>query len=170
MCSPVDSARVQGCHLWTAAAAAQQLLPWLLSIVCAAAVAAAAAAAPDFDYSQTISSAPLVVPGHVHRGFYNIAKAIWPGIRTALRELTVGQGIRHAWLTGHSLGGGVGTLISYAAQVCMSPSSSALREEACLVRPGCRLLRAWRLVQPPVSALCTRSPDGMQMCPQCVAA
>lgn len=79
----------------------------------------------DFSYSQIpgILQPYLLAPGKVHAGFSGVAATLWPGISAALNKLvklrSTGVPIKHVYVAGHSLGAGVSTLISYAAQVSL---------------------------------------------------
>ncbi|PRW33116.1 lipase [Chlorella sorokiniana] len=71
----------------------------------------------DFSYNQTALVAALgSLP--VHYGFAGVFQQLWPGVQAALDELVVGgsPAATQVFVTGHSLGAGVGTLLSYATQ------------------------------------------------------
>lgn len=78
----------------------------------------------DFDYSQVSASSSLqaAVPGMIHKGFAKATAGLWPSLRSALQSI-VTQGtkrqtaIKHVYVAGNSLGGGVATLVAYLAQV-----------------------------------------------------
>lgn len=86
----------------------------------------------DFNYNQTIPKYMLRLPGRVHQGFASIAASIWPPLRSALSQLMPSRdngnwhpgsgwgsprGISNVYVSGHSLGAGVATLIAYTMQV-----------------------------------------------------
>lgn len=81
----------------------------------------------DFAYNQTdADSATFGSP--VHDGFASAFRQLWPGIQAALSEL-VAQGpspqAREVYVAGHSLGGGLGTLVAFAAQAFLDEQMGA---------------------------------------------
>lgn len=92
----------------------------------AASAAAAPVAAPvavpatDFTYSQVAFTGPISWPGHIHEGFARLAAYLWAsGLREVVDSLVLQQGssVEHVVVAGHSMGAGVGTLLSYTIQV-----------------------------------------------------
>ena len=77
----------------------------------------------DFTYSQNVARLMLHLPtpGRVHVGFATVAASLWPGVKSALNSIvkhkSTGATINNVYVAGHSLGAGVATLISFAAQV-----------------------------------------------------
>lgn len=81
----------------------------------------------------------LPTPGKVHVGFATVASSLWPSVRSALHDLvehsSTGVTIKHVNVAGHSLGAGVATLISFAAQV-RDRSAQAVHKHTPLVNLG----------------------------------
>lgn len=80
----------------------------------------------DFSYNQTADVAALGgLP--VHYGFASVFQQLWPGVQAALDELVTGgsPAAKQVFVTGHSLGAGVGTLVSYAAQSYLNQQMGA---------------------------------------------
>lgn len=76
--------------------------------------------ASDFAYSQVIFTGPISWPGQTHEGFSKLAAYVWAtGVQSALDDLVLapGSNIQHVVVAGHSMGGGVGTLLAYTTQV-----------------------------------------------------
>jgi hypothetical protein len=74
----------------------------------------------DFTYSQASFSGPISWPGRTHEGFSRLAAYLWTtGLQAAVQELVMqpGSGVEHVVVTGHSMGAGVGTLLSYTIHV-----------------------------------------------------
>lgn len=75
----------------------------------------------DFTYSQvSFAGGPISWPGRTHEGFSKLAAHLWlTGVQAAVDALVLPQGssIQHLVVTGHSMGAGVSTLLSYAIQV-----------------------------------------------------
>ena len=68
------------------------------------------------------------LPGKVHQGFASIASSLWPYIKSALQYLVLQKNkgdIKNVYVAGHSLGGGVATLVAYAAQVSSTLQDSS---------------------------------------------
>lgn len=84
----------------------------------------------DFDYAQVSDSSntSLNLPGSTHAGFTRIANYLWAnGIKAALDNGVVrGGSISTVTFAGHSLGAGVATLLSYAAQVSLKVATLPL--------------------------------------------
>lgn len=70
----------------------------------------------DFSYNQTTEVAAFDAP--VHWGFSTVYQQLWPGVQAALAQLVAAPGAPAAelFVTGHSLGAGVATLVAFAAQ------------------------------------------------------
>lgn len=86
-------------------------------------VVPAALTAADFTYTQVAFKGPISWPGHIHQGFARLAAYLWvTGIREAMDNLVLQQGsdVDNVVITGHSMGAGVGTLLSYTMQVRFS--------------------------------------------------
>ena len=64
------------------------------------------------------TSAGEIFPSPVHAGFNGAFQQIWPATRAALEALATGPSpqVTQIFVTGHSLGGAVGSLLAYAAQ------------------------------------------------------
>lgn len=76
---------------------------------------------PDFTYSQvSFAGSPISWPGRTHEGFSKLAAHLWlTGVQAAADDLVLAQGssIQHVVVTGHSMGAGVSTLLSYTIRV-----------------------------------------------------
>jgi hypothetical protein len=91
--------------------------------LCLRAAAAAAAAAADFDYTQVSGGA--YGAGLIHRGYRNASDEIWgdgaAGLQAVLQKYIVkastGPPITSVLFAGHSMGGGLGTLLAARTQV-----------------------------------------------------
>lgn len=74
----------------------------------------------DFTYSQvSFAGGPISWPGRIHEGFSKLAAHLWlTGVQAAVDALVLPQGssIQHVVVTGHSMGAGVSTLLSYTIQ------------------------------------------------------
>lgn len=107
-------------------------------------------AAADFNYNQTLPKASLRLPGRVHQGFALISASIWPALRSAFDSLLPGsgsgthpyyrhnkppRGIRNIYISGHSLGAGVATLISYTMQVRYHSEKRLPQDGRCVAAP-----------------------------------
>ena len=71
----------------------------------------------DFDilpvnFNHLFPGAPDI--GHVHAGFGLALSSVWPAIVAGLRDLQTEFPQARLWITGHSLGGGLGVLASAA--------------------------------------------------------
>lgn len=95
--------------------------------------------------------ASLHLPGRVHQGFASIVASIWPALRSALSSLLSGtqgyhdsyhsydrgsRGIRNIYVSGHSLGAGVATLIAYTMQVSRASGYSSLSSSLMMLSIG----------------------------------
>ena len=79
-------------------------------------------------------------PSPVHAGFHGAFQQIWPAVRAALAELATGPSPQATqfFVTGHSLGGAVGSLLAYASQSLLKsifPAGKAPRVDAVLFAP-----------------------------------
>lgn len=75
---------------------------------------------PDFTYSQVAFAGAVSWPGRTHEGFSKLAAYLWlTGVQEAVDALVLveGSSIQHVVVTGHSMGAGVSTLLSYSIQV-----------------------------------------------------
>lgn len=63
----------------------------------------------------------------MHDGFASAYRQLWPGVQAALSELVAGPSpvAREVYVAGHSLGGGVATLVAYAAQAFLEEQMGA---------------------------------------------
>ncbi|GAB4820078.1 hypothetical protein N2152v2_007124 [Parachlorella kessleri] len=68
----------------------------------------------DFAWNQTTEYSRYLGNTSVHWGVAEVYQQLWPGVEDALRTLVVEQGA--VFVTGHSLGSGVGTLLSLGIQ------------------------------------------------------
>ncbi|KAL4425099.1 hypothetical protein ABPG77_010413 [Micractinium sp. CCAP 211/92] len=71
----------------------------------------------DFSYNQT-EFADNLFGSPVHYGFGSVFEQLWPDVQAALSDLALGpsSAASQVFIAGHSLGGGVATLLAYAAQ------------------------------------------------------
>lgn len=69
----------------------------------------------DFSYNQT-SAENSIFGSNTHYGFTSVFQKIWSTVSSEI-STHVGNGdVKHIYVTGHSLGAGVATLVGYAAQ------------------------------------------------------
>lgn len=72
----------------------------------------------NFEYNQTADpEIQAIFGGNVSFGFASIFQEIWPAAQAALDALVVDSGgpPPEVWVTGHSLGAGIGTMVAFAA-------------------------------------------------------
>ncbi len=74
----------------------------------------------DFSYNQTTGILPEYFSTPIHQGFANVLSVMWNspgGVAATLQDLVVSQkAVKSITVSGHSLGAGVSTLMSYAVQ------------------------------------------------------
>uniref|UniRef100_A0A383VN67 Fungal lipase-type domain-containing protein n=1 Tax=Tetradesmus obliquus TaxID=3088 RepID=A0A383VN67_TETOB len=100
----------------------------------------------DYDYSQVAASA--YGDGLIHRGYRNTSDQLWgsdkAGLQAVLRKLIVNAisgRITSVLFAGHSMGGGLGTLLAartekYMAKECNSTANSTANPGACKFLPA----------------------------------
>lgn len=67
-----------------------------------------------FDLGEPFDDSPELRPrwGHVHRGFSRALDPVWPQLLEKIRETQGDENPPAIWITGHSLGAAVGTLLT----------------------------------------------------------
>ena len=78
----------------------------------------------DFSYNQTTQILPQLFSSPIHQGFATALNVMWNapnGVAATLQDLVVNKKIvQHITISGHSLGAGVSTLMSYATEQYLS--------------------------------------------------
>jgi len=83
----------------------------------------------DFSYNQTTTILPELFSSPIHQGFGNVLNVMWTspgGVAATLQKYVDSQkSVKTITISGHSLGAGVATLMSYAVQAYLAKNGQS---------------------------------------------